>query len=117
MIHSAEKTVTDFTMSKDSKNWFVYIIEGSDGHYYTGISTDVVRRWSEHAGKDGAVKKGAKYFRGRIPRALVYVEDNHNRSSASKREAEIKKLPRSEKIKLQKLPQNLASYYAKKLEV
>jgi len=87
-------------------NWFVYIIEGSDGNYYTGITTDVARRWGEHSGTKGFAKTGAKYFRGRKPKALVYLETGHNRSSASKKEAAIKKLTKLEKIKLLKSPSN-----------
>ncbi|MCH7881134.1 MAG: GIY-YIG nuclease family protein [Proteobacteria bacterium] len=74
-------------------NWSVYIIEASDRSYYTGISTDVVRRFEQHA--TGA--QGAKYFNGRTPLKVAYQEDGHTRSSASKREAEIKGLSRREK--------------------
>ncbi len=74
-------------------NWSVYIIETSDGSYYTGISLDVERRFAEHAGEG----KGAKYFNGRKPLGLVFREDGHSRSSASKREIAIKNLTRSQK--------------------
>ncbi len=76
--------------------WFVYIVEADDGSYYTGISTDVKRRFDEHSGKPG----GAKYFNGRRPDAVVNEEAGFNRSSASKREAEIKKLNRQQKLAL-----------------
>jgi putative endonuclease len=75
--------------------WFVYMIRCSDGSLYTGITNDVQRRFQQHT--DGL---GAKYFRGRQPEALVYVETGHDRSSASKRESAIKKLPRTEKLRL-----------------
>lgn len=75
--------------------WFVYMIRCSDGSLYTGITNDVQRRFQQHT--DGL---GAKYFRGRQPEALVYVETGHDRSSASKRESAIKKLPRTEKLQL-----------------
>ncbi|MGR9051325.1 MAG: GIY-YIG nuclease family protein [Gammaproteobacteria bacterium] len=78
-------------------HWFVYIILCSDSTLYTGISNDVLRRFSVHAEGKG---NGAKYFRGRSPKCLVYVESGHNRSSASKREAAIKKLSRAGKIRL-----------------
>ena len=68
-------------------NWQVYMIRCSDGSLYTGITTDVERRIAEHS--RGA---GAKYFRGRAPRQLVYLESGHDRSSASRRELEIKRL-------------------------
>jgi putative endonuclease len=73
-------------------NWSVYIILCSDGTLYTGISNNLERRMQQHASN-----QGAKYFRGREPRELVYVEHGHDRSSASQREAEIKKLKRTEK--------------------
>lgn len=73
-------------------NWHVYIIFCSDNSLYTGITTDVERRYCQHA--DG---KGAKYFRARKPVRVVYQESGHTRSTASKRELEIKKLTRAEK--------------------
>ena len=74
-------------------NWSLYIIEASDLSLYTGITTDVERRFDEHC----AGRKGAKFFSGRRPVKIVYREDGHDRSSAARREAEIKKMSRSEK--------------------
>ena len=73
-------------------NWQVYIILCTDNSLYTGITNDVERRMLQHA-----ACRGAKYFRGRKPQRLVYLENNHTRSSASKREAAIKQLKRPEK--------------------
>ena len=73
--------------------WSVYIIESSDASLYTGITTDVDRRFEEHANGN----KGAKFFNGRKPVKVVYMENGHDRRSASKREAEIKKMSRLEK--------------------
>ena len=73
-------------------NWFVYIILCTDNTLYTGITVDVPRRFDQHANG-----KGAKYFRGRQPEQLVYLEPGHNRSSATKREIHVKKLSREEK--------------------
>ncbi|WP_424947129.1 GIY-YIG nuclease family protein [Candidatus Spongiihabitans sp.] len=73
--------------------WAIYIIEASDNSYYTGIATDVERRFEEHA----VGEHGAKYFNGRTPIRVVYQEYGHTRSSAGKREAEIKKLSRRQK--------------------
>jgi putative endonuclease len=73
--------------------WFVYIIEASDNSYYTGITTDVDRRFNEHCSST----LGAKYFNGRKPTKVIYQEPGHTRSSASKREYEIKKLGRRQK--------------------
>ena len=73
-------------------NWQVYIILCSDDTLYTGITTDIERRMRQHADGDGA-----KYFRGRQPKQLVYLEGGHDRSSASKRELSIKGMKRPEK--------------------
>ncbi len=77
------------------KPWFVYIIHCTDDSLYTGITTDIERRYTEHS-----MQKGAKYFRGRKPKQLVYQECGHDRSTASKREIEIKKLSRANKLEL-----------------
>jgi putative endonuclease len=68
-------------------NWQVYIIRCADDSLYTGITTDVARRFAEHL-----AGRGARYLRGRAPLRLVYQETGHDRSSASRREAAIKRL-------------------------
>lgn len=77
-------------------SYFVYILECSDKTLYTGIATDIQRRLDEHNNSD----KGAKYTKIRRPLKLVYSEESENRSSASKREYEIKKLSREKKLEL-----------------
>lgn len=77
------------------KQWVVYILECKDGTLYTGITTDVGKRFAAHSSG-----KGAKYTRGRRPLELVYREECGDHSAALKREAEIKKLSRKEKEKL-----------------
>ena len=77
-------------------SYFVYILECSDKTLYTGIATDVQRRLDEHNNSE----KGAKYTKIRRPLKLVYSEESENRSSASKREYEIKKLSREKKLEL-----------------
>lgn len=76
-------------------SWVVYIIQCADDTLYTGITTDMERRFKEHTSGEGA-----KYTRGRTPLKLVYTELCTSRSQASKREYEIKQLDRNEKIKL-----------------
>lgn len=78
------------------KPWSVYMIECDDGSLYTGVSTDVERRFQEH--RKGA--RGAKYFSGRKPVGVVFQEGGHTRSSACQREAAIKKLSREQKMLL-----------------
>lgn len=80
---------------KQIKQWFVYLLECCDGTLYTGITTELNRRIAEH----NSSEKGAKYTKTRRPVKLVYYESSENRSLASKRELEIKKLSRSEKLK------------------
>lgn len=75
--------------------WCVYIILCSDHSLYTGITTDPERRFREHA--DG---KGAKYFRGRRPLKIAYLEADHTRGSATARELEIKRMTHGEKSAL-----------------
>ncbi|MEQ9023338.1 MAG: GIY-YIG nuclease family protein [Pseudomonadales bacterium] len=79
-----------------STPWFVYLIKSSDGLLYTGITTDVERRFREHQGLSGK-NKGAKFFRGRSPVSIVYKETHKSRSQASRREAQIKKMSASAK--------------------
>jgi putative endonuclease len=85
-------------------NWHVYIILCSDNSLYTGITTDIDRRLGEHASG-----KGAKYFRGRRPIKLLYLEGGHSRSSAGKREIEIKKMKPAEKSLLAAADRNEAA--------
>lgn len=82
-------------------NWQLYIILCSDDSLYTGITTDVERRFAQH--RDGT---GARYFRGRRPLRLVYLETGHDRSSASRRELEVKGLPAVAKRRLCLCPGN-----------
>lgn len=77
-------------------SYFVYILECADRTLYTGITKDVDKRLEEHNTSD----KGAKYTKARRPVRLLYCEDAPDRSTASKREYAIKKLTRSEKLKL-----------------
>ena len=76
-------------------HWIVYILECADQTLYTGITNDLDHRINEH--ENG---RGAKYTRGRAPFKLVYTETHSSRSQASKREADIKSLDRTAKLKL-----------------
>ena len=82
-------------MDHDTR-WTVYIIRCDDGSLYTGVSTDVERRFREHLGRP----RGAKFFNGRRPLEVVFRESGHTRSSAARREAAIKKLSRAGKLEL-----------------
>ncbi len=72
--------------------WKHYVLECSDQSYYSGSTTDLVRRVYEH--NQG---KGSKYTRSRIPVKIIYFESYPDRSSAQKAEAAFKKLNRVKK--------------------
>ena len=82
--------------------YHLYILECSDKSLYTGITTDVHRRFAEHK-----ALKGGHYTSSKRAVKIVYTEEHPNRSVASKREAEIKSLKRNKKLELiknKKLP-------------
>lgn len=78
------------------KLWFVYIIENEKGHFYTGITTDLKRRFEEHSSSP----KGAKFFKTGAPVKIVFKKKFPDRSLATKFECQIKKLTRPQKMKL-----------------
>ncbi|OGG76569.1 endonuclease [Candidatus Kaiserbacteria bacterium RIFCSPLOWO2_01_FULL_55_19] len=75
--------------------YFVYLLECEDSSLYTGITTDVDRRFLEH--KNGT---GGHFTRAKGARRIVYTERHPSRSSAQKREAEIKRMTREKKLAL-----------------
>ena len=80
----------------ESKTWEVYIIRARNGHLYTGITTNLDRRFAEH--RSGG--KGAAFFRFSEPEEIVFRETHPNRSEATKREMGIKKMSRPQKQRL-----------------
>jgi len=72
--------------------WYLYLLRIESGHLYTGITTDVERRMTEHR-----TGKGAKYLRGKGEVELAYSTPVGDRSAALKLEAAIKKLPKRKK--------------------
>jgi len=77
--------------------YFTYILKCSDNTLYTGITTDLDRRIKEH---NGELVWWAKYTLARKPVELLYHETFENRSDATKRELEIKKMKRKYKLEL-----------------
>ncbi len=75
--------------------YFVYIMRCEDESLYTGITNDIARRFLAHQ-----LGRGAKYTRSKKVVSVAYYERKRNRSYALKREAQIKKLPRSKKLVL-----------------
>lgn len=76
--------------------YYVYILECSDHTFYTGITTDLERRVTEH----NESNLGAKYTVGRRPVKLVYAKKFKDRSEATCEEVRVKKMTRAEKLKL-----------------
>lgn len=73
--------------------YFVYIIECSDSSLYTGITNDLERRFTQH--KNG---QGGHYTRSKKVQKIVYSEKHPDKSSALKREVQIKKWSRQKKL-------------------
>jgi putative endonuclease len=78
-------------------DWHVYMLRCSDGSVYTGVSTNVTRRFNEHRG--GGVR-GARYLRTRRPVEVIFAERVGERSAALVAEHAIKRLEKSEKEQL-----------------
>jgi putative endonuclease len=75
--------------------WTVYLARCADGSFYTGITTNPLRRLTQHnAGR------GAAYTRSRLPVTLVYTERAADRAGALRREHAIRQLTRDEKERL-----------------
>ena len=89
--------------------YYIYMMRCSDNSLYSGITTDLERRFGEHTKKDG---KGAKYTRARnvVEIACAWVTDS-GRSEASKLEAKLKKLSKDKKEILCKSPERLYEFY------
>lgn len=75
----------------------LYILKCSDGTLYTWITNDIEKRIKMH---NGELVGWAKYTRARLPVTLIYSEEVWDRSQATKRELQVKKLSREKKIEL-----------------
>lgn len=75
------------------KPWFVYLLRCAGGTLYAGITNDLERRLQAHR-----AGRGARYTRGRLPLELVYREQAPSRGAATRREREIKRLTRRQKL-------------------
>ncbi len=90
-------------MGKQADISYTYIVQCSDGTFYTGWTNDIKKRGLTHnAGK------GAKYTRSRTPVKLVYLEQSESKEKAMRREAQIKRLSRYEKEQLIQTAQTAA---------
>ena len=86
-------------MIDNISDWYLYLIRCHDGKLYTGITTNVARRFAEHGGNNNA---GAKYLRGRGPLMLVFQKKLGSRSLALAVESKVKKLSKIRKEELLK---------------
>lgn len=84
-------------MRTPGSEWFVYVIRCGDGTLYTGIATDVARRFAEH---EAGGARSARYLRGRGPLALILAHAVGDRARALRLEARIKRLSRRAKERL-----------------
>jgi|LSQX01.3.fsa_nt_gb putative endonuclease len=80
--------------NKTSHTHYTYILRCSDNTFYTGYTNDLEGRICAHNAGNGA-----KYTRGRLPVELVYYEEHESKSEAMRREWEIKRMSRADKIK------------------
>ena len=78
-------------------DWYLYLIRCRDNTIYTGISTDVDRRFAQHQGSGNA---GSRYLKGRGPLSLVFQEKLGSRSLALKVEHRVKQMSKAKKEKL-----------------
>lgn len=81
---------------KTLQQWWVYMLRCADGTLYTGVTTDVLRRWQEHNGSP----RGARYTRVRRPVWLVLCVPVPDRAGACRLEARLKALSRARKERL-----------------
>lgn len=85
--------------SIESDLHFVYIVKCADDSLYCGWTTDLKHRMEAH---NGIVPGGAKYTRGRRPVQLVYAESFHEKQAAQRREYAIKRMSKTQKLRLLK---------------
>ena len=73
-------------------DWFLYMIRCNNGQLYTGITTDIERRFSEHTNG-----KGAKFLRGKGPLEMLYQKKIGSHSEALKAEISMKNMSKADK--------------------
>lgn len=95
MLAGLKKEKRSVRGKKLASDWSLYILQCSDGSFYTGITNNIERRLKMH--QDG---KASRYTRTRRPVEILYSETCGDRSSALIRECEVKEWPRAKKEKL-----------------
>ena len=90
--------MSELSASSDTDpQWHLYLLRLANGHLYTGITTDVERRFAEHL---AGAPKGAKCLRGRGPLQLVHAQPVGSRGEALRAEWVVKKLSKRHKEQL-----------------
>ena len=90
-----EKLLYELEHSKRKCKNYTYILLCTDGSYYCGWTNNPIKRLKAH--NEG---RASKYTRARLPVSPVYMEEFETKADAMKREAYIKRLPRSRKEEL-----------------
>ena len=88
------------------KMWHLYIVRCRDASLYTGIATDVVRRFAEHAAQG---KKCPRYLRGKAPLELVFTVEAGSHAEAARLEVLVKRISKADKERLVKGQKALAA--------
>ena len=92
------KRIESTKLESSHKNlYYVYVLECADKSLYTGITNNLENRVEKHN-----LGTASKYTRGRRPVKVIYYEQAYSKSAALKREIQIKKLKKEDKIKLVK---------------
>lgn len=92
-MSDTSKTAIASGAEQESGSWFLYLIRCDNGKLYTGITTDVARRFQEHS--NGL--RGARFLRGRGPLTLVFHASVGSRGDALRAEYRIKQLRKAQK--------------------
>ncbi len=95
---------TSYSYLMAISDWYLYLIRCRDGSLYTGISTDVNRRFHQHQGKGNT---GSKYLKGKGPLTLVFQKRLGSKTLALKVEGKVKKLSKGRKEKLVEVPEHI----------
>jgi putative endonuclease len=97
----------NLSKSNLSKPWFIYLVRNNRNALYTGITTDVERRFCEH---QSSGPKAAKALKGKGPLSLEFSYPVENRVVASQLEYRIKKLSKVKKEQLINCPELLQEW-------
>lgn len=93
-LNHSSQNLADIMTTNNS--WYVYFLRCNDNSLYAGITTDITRRLHQH----NHTKLGAKYTRAKRPVTLAFIESVVDKSSASKREYQLRKLSKTQKEQL-----------------